>query len=582
MKVNVRTSARGQRLKFVVFAVAVLAVLASACSRKRGPTLPKQSLVWPKYHRVVMVALKGRVHKAFGMKGAAARREAIRALARRVGQVMKCPALTRAEEERVVQVLLMAKTAEVLLSNWRQINREEHGTTGLPHRCAHYVKEFREIEEWIEQQAPAPTDAAIPLAEAIVAETDKYMAYRLRWLKRFAETESMGGAWDYSLAPWQQPGSGGQMLREMVLLYALMARPDSQLDTYLGFLGRKFGVQLDRVDAGCALARAGKVEMATRVLRKVLGARPRNSQALAVRQRIALCFHESANQDTAAAVAVLDGMMDQSRGRMQVAAILKAAECYERMDELTRAVVHYRRAYEEGRHTPVGFSAGLKAAELEAFELDSPESAAEAVERALANAPTGLWADAHLLLLRVYGKLKRFDDMAEMCKKLAIDDSETEPGATTLLAAGNLLFNAGANDQALKMLNEYLPLFQEHDKEAQARLLVALVLLNKWENAKARAQVKAILALNPEEDIAARAQFLMGYSYVVVQEYEKAKWELDSLCRLYPETKWAKTAEKRYLSKLRRPAGKDAGSGDRSIKVRYRKPVPAVERSRPN
>ena len=535
-------------------AAAMGLVLATGCSRERGPKWPKQSAIWPKYDNRVRLALRGKMHRAYAVKEQEARLEAFRSGAKTVWQMMGSPALSKAEESRLVQVFVMAKHAEILLSNWYSANREGGGATreSLPARCARYVKEYQELDEWIDKEVAEGEIPMLPLVEAAVAETDRRVAYWLRRLERSAETKAMRPSYDYDFAPWQQSGSTGNVLREMVLLYALMSRPDSQLDEHLDVLSTKLGLQLDRVDAGCALARAGKVDKAKQVLRKVLQARPRNPASVAVRQRIALSFRESVNKDTAVAVEVLDDMVARAKGRARVIAIAGAGECYEGMREYARAVANYRKAYEEQPSTVAGFDAALKAAELEAFKLDSPESAAEALEEAMGNAPGDQWTAAQLLILRIYARLKRTDDMAEVCKKLAVDDSESKTSAATLLAAGSELYKAGANDEALTLLSEHLALFQEHGKEPQARLLTALVLLNQWENAQAREQLKAVLALSPEEDLAARAQFLMGYSHLVVQEYADAIEEFDSLVSTYPDTRWAKTAEKQYLPGLRR------------------------------
>ena len=116
------------------------------------------------------------------------------------------------------------------------------------------------------------------------------------WL-RTAHRKVMRAFYDKHREPWDQPQGLGDMLREMVLLYVVMSRPDGHLEDHLGDLGDRFGIDFTKLDAICALARAGKTWMARRLLPEVVKSRPSKPKHFAAFTRVAMCLFHNPNKN---------------------------------------------------------------------------------------------------------------------------------------------------------------------------------------------------------------------------------------------------------------------------------------------
>jgi len=205
----------------------------------------------------------------------------------------------------------------------------------------------------------------------------------------------------------------------------------------------------------------------------------------------------------------------------------------------------------------------LKAAEMEAFRMDAAEAGLAHCEELIANAADGASGDAssadeaRLLMARIYEKLKRPQDAVNVYLTLRERHADTEFAASVMLLAMNVMYKAGEYDRVhgLAALNQAL--FEKHKKADRAGLMIALADMGALKYDNARKGLRELLAKKLEPDIAARAHFLIGYSHLVTQEYAQACGEFDELVAKYPGTKWAKTASKQYLPRLRQFAKKD-------------------------
>ncbi len=555
---------------YVLLGAGVALILAAPWAwrhrpRRRPKGLPKPVKedtyqLWPRYHRVVrkVFGRRNSFRKALTLRsrGDRPKRQA-RAewLVSKVCSYIGQPKLTAEQKQHVVAALLMAADARAVLFYWwhrchKESPRVRRET--IPGYLRRYAEQFSEVSEWAEQEVKTHGPCS-NLLEALIAECDRMVSDRLKRLAKSAKTTRMLPFWDPKAALWDQPEGMGDYLREIVLLYAIWTRPDKQVETDLKTLGKHFGIPFTKLDAACALARAGKTYPARRMFQAAVPSRPKRAKDFAMYTRVALCFGGGAGPDMRSATRVLDRMVEQAPASAKAQARLYAGRCYADMGNAAHAVQQFRQARKQAPEGETGFDAALRAAELEAFKLNAAEAAAEQLERLVAAAPDDeRRAAAQRLLLRVYGRLDRKEDLSRLADTIVAAQPATPEGAQQVLETAAELYRAGANKQAEHLLTSRLDALNQAGKSSQARLLLGLVDLARWQNDAAREQFRQVIRDASDADTAARAWFLMGYSHLVSQEYLDAKEAFDMLCIKHPDSRWAKMAKKQYLPGLRK------------------------------
>lgn len=545
----------------------LIAMLLAGCSRRPKLKYPEQSHIWPKHHVKVRLAIPKRLNQAVALKGKKQRR-AFDAVVERTRQMMGRPELSDEDRKRLVEMLDLANGAVPLM---RYVYGWCKGKQGIDFgsfatRCRDYAKTQPELQAWLESQAPRSGLPVAQVAEALLSEFDHHMLLRLRALRRGRPKEELvakGQRDSKAVYHWRPAGKMGDVIPDIVLLYVAITRPDDQLVSDLTALQQNFQLEVDAWDAARILARLGKPELVKKALGRQYHARPKYRSDLERRQAVAYAFYRGVKRDRKAGAEMLEIMTSKARRDMRAPAHLAAAETYERMGSRGRAVSSYRKAYALAPKDPQAFRGMLKAAEMEAFRMDAAEAGLAHCEELIANAPNASSADeARLLMARICEKLKRPQDAVNVYVTLRDRYANTEFAASVMLLAMNVMYKAGEYDRVhgLAALNESL--FEKHKKADRSALMMALADLGALEYDSARKGLRELLAKKPEPDIAARAQFLIGYSHLVTQEYAEACGEFDELVAKHPGTKWAKTASKQYLPKLRQFAKKDEREGN--------------------
>ena len=513
----------------------------------------RQSCEWPQRSMRVKAALEGRMRATYRLSCREERANAFNRLVRSVWEVMGRPPVRENKRDLLKDTFMMACDGTLRLADWLSAH-EAGGSIGpeaLWELQNRYARGYQVLEQWLEQQAQNPTDPAAGLAEAILAETDQVMKAEIGKIKGISLR-----------SPTNAPPAEGtveprvplmrRMLREMVLLYALKSRPRRQLEDRLGALGGTFGLAFDSVDAGCAFAWAGAMDRAKRLVASVVRRRPVSAEDVALRAHIALCFHFGASRATPLALQVLDDMQSLAADEAQMWAALRSAECYEHMKEYARAVLCCRRAAEAHQGTLGAFDAGLRAAALEAFRLGSPDVALQRLHGLTAEAPDDeRRRNAWLLMARIYIELQRRDEAVAIYEQLRDREATPEASASVMLRGIRDLYRSGSNEMARKALEHNMDLFERGSKLPEALLCLALVHFVSHGHEEARKHLGALVTSAPAHPIAAQARFLLGHSKVLTQDYGEALKEFEALCTMHAGTSWARTAERRYLSRLR-------------------------------
>ncbi|MBM4050306.1 MAG: hypothetical protein FJ279_34860, partial [Planctomycetes bacterium] len=243
----------------------VIFVLLTSCSRREKLHYPKQSPVWPRYDLKVQLSLRSKLPQALSCP-ASERAKALAGVVETARVMMGRPELSRADRQRLVDLSLLAAEGVGLTGYVSPgfTSSKPVPFESLARRWLDYAKASPELQTWLESEAQSPDSRVAKLAEALLAAFDQYMRWRVQKVRETRPKEELieHRTWtgDTSLY-WRPAGERGDALRDTVLLYVAVTRPNRQLTRDLDDLAWSFELELDEWDAARTLARLGRPDM---------------------------------------------------------------------------------------------------------------------------------------------------------------------------------------------------------------------------------------------------------------------------------------------------------------------------------